>query len=72
MADYAKYEVQTKSINFLPTLMYTARVFRFTLKNTSLINFRYKCRIASAESGLIDPGYFSVTPHEGALSPGCD
>lgn len=48
VADYARYDIDTKAINFLPTLMYTSRVHKFTVKNTSLINLRYNCKIVSA------------------------
>ena len=45
VADYARYELSTKEIFFKNTLMYTSRTYSFTLKNISLINLGYKCRI---------------------------
>lgn len=72
IADYARYDISTKSVYFSPTLMYTSRVFKLSLKNTSAIAFKYSCKLVSAENGLIDPGYFSVSPHEGTVSPACD
>lgn len=33
--DYAKYECDTREVWFKPTLMYTSRVHKFNIKNTS-------------------------------------
>jgi hydrocephalus-inducing protein len=52
--------------------MYTSRLHKFSLKNTSLINIKYTCKIVSAETGKIDPGFFMITNHNGNISPGCD
>lgn len=48
VADYTRYDIESKAINFLPTLMYTSRVHKFVVKNTSLISLRYNCKIVSA------------------------
>lgn len=52
--------------------MYTSRVHKFTVKNTSLINLKYNCKIVSAETGKIDAGYYSLGNHSGTIAPGCD
>lgn len=72
VADYTRYEVESKAINFLATMMYTSRVHKFMLKNTSLINLKYLCKIVSAETGKIDAGYYSLGNHSGNIAPGCD
>lgn len=72
MSDYAKYEIQSRKVDFLPTMMYTSRVHKFSLKNTSTTKMSYNCKIVSAETGKIDSGYFIVSPHSGTVNPGCD
>jgi hydrocephalus-inducing protein len=52
--------------------MYTSRMHKIFLKNISTIAFKYSCKIVSAETGATDPGYFSVSPHEGTVAAGCD
>lgn len=32
----------------------------------------YNCKIVSAETGKIDAGFFTVSPHSGTVNPGCD
>ena len=71
-ADYARFECETKEVCFKPTLMYTTRVHKFSVKNTSLITTKYSMKIVSAETGVLDAGYFSVTPKTGTIAPGCD
>lgn len=71
-ADYAKYEVDSRKITFLPTLMYTTRMHKFSMKNTSLIELKYSCKVVSAETGKIDPGFYMISPHSGTIQPGCD
>lgn len=72
VSDYAKYEVQTKQVDFLPTMMYTSRVHRFNLKNTSAIKMNFSCKIVNSETGKTDPGFFLISPHSGIILPGCD
>jgi hypothetical protein len=48
VSDYAKYEIQSRKIDFLPTMMYTSRVHKFSIKNTSIIKLSYNCKIVSA------------------------
>lgn len=69
MADYARYEIDSNDIIFKPTLMFTSRVHRFKVKNSSLINMKYKCKIVSAETALFDPGFFIITPKTGSVVP---
>jgi hydrocephalus-inducing protein len=64
--------VNEKAIDFYPTMMYTSRVHKFTVKNTSTIKMHYNCRIVSAENGKIDSGFFTVSPHNGAVNPNCE
>lgn len=52
--------------------MYTSRVHKFSVKNTSLISLRFNCKIVSAETGKIDAGYYSLGNHSGVIAPGCD
>ena len=68
-ADYARYEIDNTDIIFKPTLMFTSRVHKFKVKNTSLINIKFKSKIVSAETALFDPGFFIVTPKTGTIVP---
>jgi hypothetical protein len=55
--------------------MYTSRVHNFKLKNISLINMKYYCKIIYYDEENIprvDPGYFYVTPKSGTLAPNSD
>lgn len=52
--------------------MYTSRVHKLSLKNTSLIELKYNCKVVSAETGKIDAGYYLISPHTGTIQPGCD
>jgi len=42
--------------------MFTSRTYKLKVKNTSLIAMNYKVKLASAETGQYDPGFFSVGP----------
>ena len=48
VCDHAKYECQVQNIDFKPTLMYASRTFKFSLKNTSLININYNFKIVNS------------------------
>lgn len=72
VADYAKYDIQGRKVDFLPTMMYTSRVHKINLKNTSTIKMHYNCKIVNSETGKIDAGFFSISPHTGTVMPGCD
>lgn len=48
VCDYAKYEVTDKVIDFLPTMMYTSRVHKVSVKNISTIKMNYNCKIVSS------------------------
>ncbi len=61
-SDYARYEASVNEIFFKPTLMYTSRVYTFTIKNPSLIKIKYFLKIVSCENGVPDSGYYSVSP----------
>ena len=52
--------------------MYTTRNHQIKLRNTSLIALKYNCKIVSADTGAIDPGYFYVNPKIGTISSNCD
>lgn len=54
--------------------MYESRTHSFSVKNTSLINIKYNCKIIKYEDNkpVVDPGYFYVTPKTGNLAPNCD
>jgi hypothetical protein len=70
--DYASFECTTKEIGFKPTLMYASRTFKFTLKNTSMINLEYNWKIANIKTAILDAGPFSINPKQGVIAPGCD
>jgi hydrocephalus-inducing protein len=53
-------------------MMYTTRVHKFQVKNTSTIKMNFNCKIVSAETGKIDAGFYTVVPHAGTVMPGCD
>lgn len=53
-------------------MMYTSRMHKFTVKNTSLIKMNFNCKIVDSETGKINSGYFSVSPHTGVVNPNCD
>lgn len=53
-------------------MMYTSRMHKFTIKNTSAIKLNYRCKIASPLTAKIDAGFFSVSPHAGTVQPNCD
>jgi hydrocephalus-inducing protein len=54
VCDYAKYECQAKGIDFKPTLMYASRSYKFSIKNTSLINVNYNFKIFNSEISTLD------------------
>ena len=70
--DLASYECSVKEILFKPTLMFSSRVFKFSLRNTSKIRLNYLFKFTDAQRGLPDNGAFSISPTSGAVSPGCD
>lgn len=61
-----------KEIYFKPTLMYASRTFKFTIKNTSLIELQFNFRIVNASTGILDAGPYTVVPKKGSIAPGCD
>ena len=72
VADYARYECQVSNIEFKPTLMYASRTFKFTVKNTSLINISFNFKIVNSQTGVLDAGPYSIIPKKGTIAPGCD
>lgn len=72
IADYAKYEVDTREIIFGSTMMYTSRTYQFKIKNTSTITLKYNNKLTSAISGKYDPGFYIVSPKQGIILPNCD
>jgi len=72
VSDYVKYECATKEILFAPTLMFTSRTYTFNLKNTSLVQMKYTCKLVSAETGAYDTGYYHIAPKSGVVNPNCD
>ena len=53
ICDYCNYEVSEKAIDFYPTMMYTSRVHKVSVKNTSTIKLHYNNKIVSADTGKI-------------------
>ena len=72
VCDYCSYEVSEKAIDFYPTMMYTSRVHKVSVKNTSTIKMNYNNKIVSAETGKIDSGFYTVSPHSGSVNPNCE
>ena len=72
IADYTRYECETKEIFFKPTSMYTTRTFQFKLRNSSTIKMKYVCKLVDSETGVYDPGYYLINPKSGSISGGCD
>lgn len=56
----------------MPTMMYTGRVHKFNLKNTSTIKMTYSCKIVGSYTGKVDAGFFTVSPHNGTINPNCE
>mmetsp|Transcript_8825 Transcript_8825/g.8167 ORF Transcript_8825/g.8167 Transcript_8825/m.8167 type:complete len:1196 (+) Transcript_8825:4508-8095(+) len=72
VCDHAKYECSATEVQFKPTLMYASRSFKFTIKNTSLINMNYNFRIVNSNTGILDAGPYTIIPKKGAIAAGCD
>jgi len=70
--DYAAFECTVNKIDYKPTLMYASRTFKFTVKNTSMINLEYNWKIANIQTAILDAGPFSIIPKQGTIAPGCD
>ena len=70
--DHAAYECSVTKVDFKPTLMYAQRSFKFTIKNTSMINLQYNFKIANSHTGILDAGPYSIIPKKGSIAPGCD
>lgn len=70
--DYSKYECTVERVDFKPTLMYASRNFKFTIKNTALINLDFNFKIANGSTGILDAGPYSIMPKKGSIHPGCD
>lgn len=69
-ADYSRYECETSKIIFRPTLMFGARTFKFSIKNTSKIALNYAFKILNPQTDIPDSGAFSINPRSGTLHPG--
>jgi len=70
--DYTNYEMASQEIAFKPTLMYASRSYKFSIKNTSLINLDFNFKIANTSTGILDAGPYSIIPKKGSIAPGCD
>ena len=70
--DYANYECSVDNITFRPTLMYAQRTFKFSIKNTSMINLNYNFKITDSQTGVLNAGPYSIIPKQGSIAPGCD
>lgn len=62
LADHAKLEADIEEINFLPTAMFCSKVYRFTLKNSSLLSVPFDWRI----QGKLANAY-TVKPSSGII-----
>lgn len=74
--DVPRLECNTQEIVFLPTKMYSERVFSFSLRNHSKIKIPIICKIVKpgdfGHEHIPDSGYFSVTPSEKVLEKESD
>jgi hypothetical protein len=70
--DYANYGCEVENIQFKPTLMYAQRTFKFTMKNTSMINLNYNFKISDSNTGVLNAGPYSIIPKQGSIAPDCD
>jgi hydrocephalus-inducing protein len=52
--------------------MYASRNYKFSIKNTSLINLDFNFKIANTNTGILDAGPYSIIPKKGSIAPGCD
>jgi len=70
--DYASYDCTVAKVDFKPTLMYASRSYKFTIKNTSLINLDFNFKIVNSSTGILDAGPYCIIPKQGTIAPGCD
>lgn len=70
--DHASYDCTVAKVDFKPTLMYASRSYKFTIKNTALINLDFNFKIVNSSSGILDAGPYSIIPKKGTIAPGCD
>ena len=48
VADYVKYESEMKVVQFNPTMMYTTKVFKFKVRNVSLIEMKFNAKLVNS------------------------
>jgi hypothetical protein len=70
--DYANYNCDVKQVDFKPTLMYASRSYKFTIKNTSLVNLNYNFKIVNASTAVLDAGPYTIIPKKGSIASDCD
>lgn len=70
--DFANYTCDVTKVDFKPTLMYAQRVYKFTVKNTSLIGLNFNFKIVNANTAVIDSGPYTIIPKMGTIAPECD
>lgn len=70
-ADTVQYnEDITKHIIFRKTKMFTQRVYKFNLENTSKIQMKFYCKIVSSHTGIQDKGFYEISPPYGEIDAG--
>jgi hypothetical protein len=47
-------------------------VFKFTVKNTSLIGLNYNFKIVNSSTAVLDAGPYTIIPKKGTIAPDCD
>lgn len=52
--------------------MYAQRVFKFSIKNTSLIGLNYNFKIVNSNTAVLDAGPYTIIPKKGTIAPECD
>jgi len=62
LADHAKLEPDIEDINFLPTAMFCSKVYRFTLKNPSLLSVPFDWRVQGKMASA-----YTVKPSSGII-----
>lgn len=52
--------------------MFSSRMYKFTVKNTSKIVLNYLMKIVNAETGVLHEEPYTISPKKGSIAPGCD
>ena len=53
-------------------MMYQTKSYKFSVKNTSMIEYPYTCKITDANTGIMNFGPYNIIPRNGNIAPGCE